>query len=267
MNYLCALIIYNFLGAIIGHAGQAPVRKSYINVCNPAPYLMQGFIWMGKQFQNHIYHFCMLYMEDPGPGALDLPSSNVWFRPQVGEFSPDILQSEVIKKSASSLQEKYWLVVRNKSFMTFDWKRRPVFVSGFDPEKLTLSGSLRKYVPCQSRTEYFALEHTVGLGIWMQAEVRLSPFQNVNQEMPREIADSVFGKKANKPMLVRRRQFSVVPTRALSDIYYAKSAVCSEDTLRTIRLGWRIRKVACGSWARTVHNLTGLSGLLYALWM
>lgn len=197
----------------------------------------------------------------------NLPSSNVWFRPQVGDFSPDILQSEVIKKSASSPQEKYWLVVRNNSFMTFDWKRRPVFVSGFDPEKLTLSGSLRKYVPCQSRTEYVALEHTVGLGIWMQAEVRLSPFQNVNQEMPREIADSVFGKKANKPMLVRRRQFSLVPTRALSDIYSAKSAVCSEDTLRTIRLGWRIRKVASGSWARAVHNLTGLSGLLYALWM
>lgn len=178
MNYLCALIIYNFLGAIIGHTGQAPVRKSYINVCNPAliqlSYLIQGFIWMGKQFQNHIYHFCMLYMEDPGPGLSNLPSSNVWFRPQVGDFSPDILQSEVIKKSASSPQEKYWLV-RNKSFMTFDWKRRRVFVSGFDPEKWTLSGSMRKFVPCQSRTEYVALEHTVGLGIWMQAEALLSP--------------------------------------------------------------------------------------------
>lgn len=260
MNYLCALIIYNFLEAIIGHAGQAPVRKSYINVCNPAPYLMQGFIWMGKQFQNHIYHFCMLYMEDPGPGALDLPSSNVWFRPQVGDFSPDILQSEVIKKSASSPQEKYWLVVRNNSFMTFDWKRRPVFVSGFDPEKLTLSGSLRKYVPCCFGTHRRSRDMNAGRGTTVPFPKR-EPGDAEGNRWQR------LREKANKPMLVRRRQFSVVPTRALSDIYSAKSAVCSEDTLRTIRLGWRIRKVASGNWARAVHNLTGLSGLLYALWM
>lgn len=94
----------------------------------------------------------------------NLPSSNVWFRPQVGEFSPDILQSEVIKKSASSLQEKYWLVVRNNSFMTFDWKRRPVFVSGFDPEKLTLSGSLRKYVPCCFGTHRRSRDMNAGRG-------------------------------------------------------------------------------------------------------
>lgn len=94
----------------------------------------------------------------------NLPSSNVWFRPQVGEFSPDILQSEVIKKSASSPQEKYWLVVRNNSFMTFDWKRRPVFVSGFDPEKLTLSGSLRKYVPCCFGTHRRSRDMNTGRG-------------------------------------------------------------------------------------------------------